>query len=579
MSASRTGAAHWALVGDFSISTSGRTCHCCPVSACSSGAKCNEPCGSSNSSSGKFTGAAGAPAERLAALIQLDADYTLDDWASPDLTAVAQSVSEARGDERLTRARALLGCLGRAWGRLAERSLVSAASAYQQWNRRGDTRAYWVWRCGDIQWLSDAGAVPRRALDLKVKTAGTVALYGDRCPDFVHESLVAPNRLEVLEALGAVGDLAARDLIARLREIKASNASMDVQDVEAGLVYRALADRIEGDYLPPGDISPDTLRNSFARDSGLVLVSGQWRRPIDLVSGPPILEPYRHFVPPFTDSDRLWRMLRIKRPTLSDFLQVTKQASHAGLPISSSDEVVLLETWREIARLLESGAQVQADIRKMLARQRLWTAQGWRSERPIYTVSSPTLQRVLGQQLPFWAPGGDASQFAALHRHLKVEQPRPEQFVSVAANSALDEEATDLFGLAVELLRDDLQRNEPMLASALCLPWEEMVDFEVHVAHGLEVRVDLPGRTAHAPIEARADRAGARLLVRRSEAAGSVDGGGYAVAELFDRGARRVAQAWAAAWEGARQGRTAKRIVLAEQRADDARRRKDERAK
>lgn len=146
----------------------------------------------------------GSPVERGRAVTELQATYTLDDYECPDLQAVVEDIARDRSRRRHRRAAAVLATLGRAWGRLSDVSSVVAAKDYMQWNRQGETRAYWLWACGGSAWLSDGSGKARRPVDLRIQSAGTVAIYGSTNPDFIDEQEAQAGRRDLLEALSLV---------------------------------------------------------------------------------------------------------------------------------------------------------------------------------------------------------------------------------------------------------------------------------------------------------------------------------------------------------------------------------------
>ncbi|WP_420444155.1 hypothetical protein [Candidatus Poriferisodalis sp.] len=193
---------------------------------------------------------AAGPEARAAAMQEIGATYTLEDYDSPDLLAVITDISqERRGKLRRKRAGALLSALSRAWDRrLSDYAEVDAANDHYVWNLKGKIPVFWLAQAGDIAWLDDESGRARNPAELRVRTAGTAALYGENSSDFVHDELDQPIRRTVLAALGVSDDPSRSELVTRLRDLSGASqrdetASGDLRR-ESTLVYRALVVRL-----------------------------------------------------------------------------------------------------------------------------------------------------------------------------------------------------------------------------------------------------------------------------------------------------------------------------------------------
>ena len=225
----------------------------------------------------------------LAPLRSLGARWTLDDVDSPDLRAVVADIAnDGKAAHRRDRAGALVGALGRAWDRLVDRADVVAAVDDYGWRPRGTVKAFWLWSAGAIPWLDDAEGVPRAPLDLRLKTPGTMALHGPSAPGYLRPELDAPNRREVLMALGVSGEPSVRDLVERLRAIQSSSPQAVSAAADAAMAYQAIAERLVRRETPAGDLSERDLRAAFAEGQGLVLTDVGWRAPVEVLAGAPI---------------------------------------------------------------------------------------------------------------------------------------------------------------------------------------------------------------------------------------------------------------------------------------------------
>jgi hypothetical protein len=522
--------------------------------------------------------AASGPTERTTDLRRLSASYTLDDLDSPDLRAAALDIAKDRKAlRRRERAAAMLSVLARAWDRLREGAQVDAADTNYGWQVKGSTRAFWLWSIGAIAWLDDTGGVPRAPFHLKLKTAGTVAVHGPKAPGYVRPEFDTPIRREVLVALGVAGEPSTRDLVARLRHLRAAEPVPDTLATDAAIIYRALADRLSTRDRVPGDLTERELRNAFSDGSGLVHTNLGWQLPADVLAGPPIFRHHRAFTPHVTHTERLWTVLGVRQPSLEDCLRIIGQLARSRQPPQDDDEVVALETLRLLAERLSATPHLSSGISRRLIRLPLFTSQGWTTKRPVYAVDDPVLADGLRGLVPVWQPGGELSQFAGLLSPLRVTRLGADAVTVVAPESArCDDDATTLYAAAVSLLQVDLARNDPATAGLLSLSWDQLRALRVHIDPDLRVQVD--GLAGHGSIQievtTKADAGRETLFLRHADLLSRVDGAGRAVAGLFATADfRQLAQAWLAACVAAAEGQTAQRLQLAEQQAAEERER------
>ncbi|MGH8196460.1 MAG: hypothetical protein ACREQ8_19015 [Woeseiaceae bacterium] len=140
----------------------------------------------------------------------------------------------------------------------------------------------------------------------------------------------------------------------------------------------------------------------------------------------------------------------------------------------------------------------------------------------------------------------------------------------------LDEETTELFRAAVAQLKEDLVRNDPSAAASLGIDWSILESFVVLTVAQLTVHVTPPkglGREVSGSVAAYADADAASLYVTGADDLDAYESGARAVASLFSGDSRRIAQAWLAACATARAGREARRLELAEIKAEEEKRR------
>ena len=426
----------------------------------------------------------GEPQSRRSAMAERGAKYTLEDHHSPDLLAIITNISqEDRGERRRERAGALLAALGRAWdSRLSEFALVEAVDHYHGWLSKGKIRSFWLAQSADIAWLDDQSGAARRPAELRVRTPGTEAIYGSTSPDYLHADLDQKIRRPLLSALGVLINPNRSQLVKRLRELRNAadkdEISFEEQRRNSALVYRALARSLDG-QAADSELTATQLQQEFARGH-LVHTNCGWLPPRSLLSGPPIFGELRAFAPAIPGCEPLWSALRLRPPSPDDCLDVLRQlARYRTSAPDRTEEAILLDTLRTLA---EHHAQEETVDRRKLATLALWTSKGWTRDRPVYASDDPVLVAGLGDRLPVWRPGGGLEQFRSLPGPLRVTEIRASEARIVEPELAQeDHPSTDLFRRALDLLRDDLSRNDPDLAEGLKVPWSQLEAYAVRV--------------------------------------------------------------------------------------------------
>ncbi len=518
----------------------------------------------------------GGPRVRSQAMKDRGATYTLQDRDCPTLEATAQDISRMRHKKaRRKRAGALLATLGRAWERLySEFSEVESANDYFGWQDRGRMPSYWLWVARDIAWLDDESGTPRRPSDLRLRTPGNVAMYGQDSPDYLHPDLYQPNWLLVLAALGVSGDPSRTELVTRLKELR-DEAEDEVRwpleelKRETAVLYKALAQSFTPTVGRSG-LGAEQLRRDFQHHNGLILTNIGWLPPQGVLAGPPIFGKYKAFAPPIAGTDPLWAALKLREPSFEDCIDVIRAVARKCRTPGPNEEAILLQTLRALASHSKESFNTQA--RGKLRRLPLWTSKGWMRSRPVYATDDPILIAGLRDQLPLWDPGGELQQFRSLLHPLRIEEIDANTAQVIEPDHATeDEESSDLFRVALHLLQEDLARNDPLLANGIRVSWDLLGKFRVYVHASLAVGIStgLEGDDARYECEvaAKVDTDRKMVFIQHPEQLPRVDSGGRAIATLFEGDSRRLAQAWRAACDQADAGRQARLIELAEERA------------
>lgn len=514
--------------------------------------------------------AGAGPAARFSAMQAIDAEYTLEDWESPDLQRVVTDISaEKKHTQRRKRAAALIATLARAWDqRLADRVAVTAASTDYSWQTRGELRAYWLWAAGCVEWLEDTTGTRRRPCDLRLRTPASVAIYGNAGANYLRADQHTGARQQVLEALGVGGEASTAELVRHLRYLRtqAAGAMGEKWETETAVVYQALAARFPSGR-PASDMNSRTLLREFSDLPGLILSKRGWRRPEEVLLGPPSFGNYRDYVPAVFHTESLWRALQIRDATIDDCLDVMKEIALRRRTLEGDEVAIVVATLRTMQeRLRTSKASSTAGRMRKVP---LWTSLGWARDRPVYAVSDTAIARALADHVPVWIPGCEISNISACLEPFGLQLITPGNSHVVRPEDAEpDDESTTILRRAVSHLHEDLSRNDPQIAAALSIQWESLKCFEVLRHPDLSVRLTgVAGWNENEliPVHAKVDIEHSTLHVRDGLEVRRVESGGRAIAALFDADPRRVAYAWLAACDKAQEGIATDEIVAAEE--------------
>ena len=260
------------------------------------------------------------------------ATHTLEDRDSPDLKVVVEEIARVRGGpQRRKRAAALVSTLARAWDdRLGEYAQVRSAYGHRGWRETGETPAYWVWQGRDVAWLDDEQGKPRRPSELRVRTPATEAVYGVDSPNFLHSELHTRGWQPVLSAFGVEGAPSRRQLLSRLKDLRAAMQAGEYParevEKEAAVVYKALARSLRGPS-PRSELNQPQLLREFESGDGLILTNSGWRTPQRVFGGEAILGHYSVFAPAVSETDALWDALRLSPPSVMDCVSAIRKIS------------------------------------------------------------------------------------------------------------------------------------------------------------------------------------------------------------------------------------------------------------
>ncbi|MEP7763673.1 hypothetical protein [Sanguibacter sp. 25GB23B1] len=517
--------------------------------------------------------AAGSPARRREALRSLQATFTVNDLAAPDLDAVLTSIAEERDDaRRRRRAAAVLGTLTRAWERLSESARVRAATPYYTWQEKGEVDAWWISSAASIAWLQSENGTAAAPQELRIKSSATIALYGDDTARYLNPALDSEAHREVLARLGVAGDPTVSELVQKLENVRAQTTGtpQGAEDLAAQL-YQALALQVRGGRI--GGQSAVSIRRAFSRGDGLIATQNGWRRPSVVLAGPPIFQEMRDFVPSVSGTNPLWSLLGISRPTAYDARDILTELAHKRV-LTFDEKYVMLEALRLLVELPESD-------RGILKRASVWVGDRWQRRRPIYATDNSLIADGVVDRVPLWRPGGSLVQFAPLLNAYKLTRLSASHGQVVDAEAAVcDANLTKLFSTAVDILRSDLARSDPDTEQGLRISWDELSALSVKVDPDLRVRLVEPTHGLDETIELGSwlDVSARAFYVSDKRAIGAPNSGAYAIASVFEGDARRIAHDWAAAWSMALEGERADSITTAASLDAERKRVRDERS-
>ena len=510
----------------------------------------------------------------LHALNQRTTHLIGDRW-SPDLDAVIENIKGDRaGAGRKRRAAALLGLIARGWERhFAEHATAQAVWGYDgYWYERGEVIATWLARAASEPWLPSATGALRAPLDLHIPSESNRLTVGTKRSLYLMSVEDQVLRSPALAALRIRRGPSASSIVAKLEELRDDGMTGAAIEEQTRTAYRILALACPTDGHGQRTVDNMTvaqLRSHFARGArgkrgvrGLLLIKGRWYAPEQALSGPPILGRRRPFVASSSSLEPLWRTLQIPLPDARECIAVLREIADDG-PLADSDRSVIIETMRTLAReLAEATPQLRVTLRTLP----VWTGEEWTTARPAYAIIDEAIATAVADQARIWQPGFAINDMKPLIDALGLTLIDADQFMSVANagyGAASGEEFRARFVLAVEHLRTELARGDQTLCQRLSVGWEKLAAAQLVLDSDLEVAASVPGgRRLVAPADAHLLRQPLTLFARSAEDVGSGEGGGHAIAELFNGDRQKVAWAWVAMWLKAESGLGAQKIVL-----------------
>lgn len=492
-------------------------------------------------------------------LLTAHAEQVPADWISPDLDRVLAAFPNLSKKDLRERSPALFKAIARAWERsYANRKMVvSQHEARVYVYPKAPVTAQWLIQLRETPWVVIGKGKLVTPNEAVVRTQETQTLYAST--DFAVGIDLGDLRADIAVALGLVTSVRVSDLVKLLRDTREGGEPID--DAHVMAIYRNIAE-----YVPPavmwntriGDMTAQGLRKDFSENKGLIHVGGNvWRRPNELMRGMDIFHDRSRFVPGGAACASLWTALDVREPTLDDCLTFLKSLS--GLMYDICVTSRLIDVYRHMGPLLANAERRHRERMKTLP---LYCGVRWESERPIFLVEDSELRLQLAKALPatkFWTPPCDLRELASFMVFTGVTRSEPALVVVDDREMALDrgDGMRTHFRQAVDLLSDELARNDPEVRQRMAISWDALREIPLFVHSGpisvrakdeklsaMQIPTRLHSLIVQNPLE----------LHVWDEALPKREYGGRAIASLFPHASRRGIEAeWVVAWQEARE--------------------------
>ncbi len=487
------------------------------------------------------------------------AGHLMDDAWSPDLDAVIRDIRADRNrPRRRRRSLALLSVLARAWDRVyADRQYASAVWASDgHWHECGQVTATWLAKAATEPWLLDGAHRLQAPADLYLPTDANRLAYGNERHKYLASVPDSVLRSPALVALHVRSGPSARSLVEFL-ESSRDEATDSVDDNKIRTAYQLLALKcpppdVRGQLVD--DITSKELRARFDGGEGLIRISARWYRPSQVFSSRPIFGRWRPFVPSTSDMEPLWRTLAIRAPGTHDCILVLNDI--AKTPLTQEALPIVLEIMRVLA---DSSDSMPPELKTQLRSVPLWTGVKWTTARPVYAIEDQAVASQIATTVPIWRSGfSSLSEVRKILEPLGVTEIQADDFTPVAVDqtdATGGEDLRDRFAAATVHLSNELITGDTPLYNSLKVPWENLRTAQVIIHRDLQLALTLRNRKqVTVSADAHMRTAPLMFIVRSSEAAGSAEIGGRAIASLFSGDRQKVGWAWAEMWRRAGEG-------------------------
>ena len=493
-----------------------------------------------------------------------DEFYLLNDRWCPDLELVVKDIQSDPAKTKRKRALALLAVLNRGWKRryADHRMAKVVVGSYGYWMEKREVQATWLARLASTAWLPNGNGALKPPGKLALRTDASRLAYGLDRSVYLDKINETQMRSDFLKALGIQLGPSVDNLVSKLQDLRDKPVTSQVTD-QANTIYRLLAADLQGNVADKK--AAKRLQKTFRappKQNGLLLVDGQWYSPEAVLRGPRVFGDHRAFAPYAKDLEPLWQALKIPDPTAKDCVDVLRILAR-NPSLSSTDQGVMIKTLQTLATLInDTSTQFKTALRRLP----LWTGKSWSKARPMYVLDGEAIAWENVPNLNVWRPGFSSfSDVRPLFPIFDLVHLRLEDFVSRTSSIAnvVNEEKRRNFAVAVELLKDELIRNDMKLHDSISCDWNELIRAHFIVDPELEITVqrkDSP--PIRLPALSHMRREPLTFIVRSMQGAEASEAGGQAIASLFTGDRQKLAWAWTSVWRRAGTREEVNQIIL-----------------
>ena len=420
-----------------------------------------------------------------------------NDYTSPDLESVIASICSDSGPRRYERSLALVDTIRRHWrGTLLQKTVCEAYYHYHYYKKAADVAVSWVVLLTDSTWLQNEEGHPATPQELTIRSQLTEGLFGDAKSRFaagIQEDLYP----DLVSSLGFQTDPAASEIVEILARFKRNDENADWAEMRRYYAYLnglcpTTSTSVRSD-TKVGDLTTGELRGKFGIRSdvpGLIAFDGEWRAPSAVFRGRAAFGGMRTFVEDGKSYEKLWNILRVREPNVSDCVAVLCEiAADEG---NSADPSVLTDTYRHLSGLIPACTAKEL---RMLSSLPLWTASGWVDERPIFHIADETASQSLKQSHDMWEPPCSLEGMEDLVQALDVSLIPSDSCVPTGAGQGefiLGSDLKDEFSSRVSALKGFLASSHPDAYRAIDMEWEALENTNIAVAKSLGLEISLP---------------------------------------------------------------------------------------
>ena len=420
-----------------------------------------------------------------------------NDYYSPDLEAVIDDICQDSTEERCERGQFLVRALSTNWRRsLQQRSYCSLFYFFRYEQTLGEIPSTWITRLTNSRWLCNEEGSPAMPRELAIKSPLSQRLFGDarsRFAEGIDDSL-APG---LAAALGFEERPPASAIVDILSELREDSDCPEWTEVRRYYAYLAelcpdSSESIRHD-TKVDDTTAGQIRGRFGikrQAQGLLPVNGAWRTPTAVYRGRPIFGDRHSFVADDKAYRRLWNLLRIRIPDISNCVRVLREISSEANATTNAS--VLADTYRHISALLPEAS---AKDRRQLANLPLWTGTEWVETRPMYYIVDEIASESLAEGRAMWSPPCSLESMDHLVEALGVTVISPGDCTPIGLGLEelqSEDDLRDRFASAVDTLQDYLAKNDDDAYRSIELEWSELRNAKIAIVPQLGLEVTFP---------------------------------------------------------------------------------------